>query len=87
MNSRQRRQAKRAFLRNYPYMIRYSAINKNNFLDSLRWCDKNINRRDWITCDELDSKPYTGYNSLSIAMIRFANQKDAVHFTLLWVGQ
>lgn len=87
MNSNQRRKAKRAFLHKYKHRIYYDAISAKNLLDALLWCKDNIKKYEWTTCDEFNGVVMNTYKAGSLAAFRFRNHKDAMLFTLLWVGQ
>ena len=78
---------KRAFVRKYPHRILYRDFDKN-FLEALYWCQDNLNRNEWVTCDEINGLPtFILYNNKDrrVPVVRFANHRDAVHFTLMWV--
>lgn len=82
MNSTQRRQARRAWLRRYPYTIGYDSIKDRH--SARAWCNENIDYDLWTTSGY---SPFKGVRNLEISQgFRFTNHKDAVYFSLLWVG-
>lgn len=75
MDAKQRRQARRQFKKQYPYVVTTIDMFK-----ATSWCNDNCKKGSWAPGWKI---PYPVDNEQFKPLIRFAKQEDAVYFALM----